>query len=90
MVIAATPQALISHCDIPWSARRRMRKGKPNEETYYNGDEGASEGCSECRKSEWEHCAPDGLVASPHLDAALLTSIRFRCYFIIIERPSAA
>lgn len=36
------------------------------------------------RKSEWEHCAPDGLVASSHL--ALPMSIRFHCYFIIIGR----
>lgn len=41
------------------------------------------------KKSEWEHCAPDGLVASPHLDAALPTSIRFRWLFHNNrERPS--
>lgn len=88
MVIAATRQALISRCDIPRSARRRTRKGKPNEETYYNDDEGRERVVGTSEESEWEHCAPDGLVASPHLDDALPTSIRFRCCFIITGRNS--
>lgn len=70
---ATTPWALISRGDIRSernAARRRTRKGKSNEETYYNGGEERQSIVSVERKSEWEHCAPDGSTASRSRDVA--------------------
>lgn len=60
-------------------------KGVSNEETYYNKrDEGRErDGVCVERKSEWEHCVPDGSAASPHLDV----EIRSHCYFITERDP---